>query len=491
MHDPSDAVTACRAGLPRRLNGCGIRPQTRTAAAAYVGGLLQCLPNLINRKLADGSTIPGLDHQCAKQLIEAGSLDAGGPPGRWASFLASPSPIAAELRSAWETLQAIPVAVPVDPDRPDSPLLLRPAAEAGATAGGGLHPQPQHALTSECENAIAYRLDQHIRALDRTDRRRVAWMNVDHFSRQFIASCPSGGAGFIDNAELAECYAEYLGLPSPSCYRHRERPVIPGDSRKIGPYGEGLVSASLGGGWRVRHDDVKWTLADLLSWADIPHEVEPRGLFSHLIAAGPAAQGSPTERARQGIIPDLIIDPPGDQRFLADIKALDCSSASRNRYLAADPARRCRAVGNRQTQVHSDYHSSARRLDGTPGACGPVEQALRGYGRVRGLICGSFGEASDDLHALATLIAETAAHRHWRGMGCTDQAGALSHCYTYVRRTLGIAICRSHARLKLSRLGNAFGDAAGAASRRAAWPNHWRHLRATVFRARGPSSYAA
>ena len=51
------------------------------------------------------------------------------------------------------------------------------------------------------------------------------------------------------------------------------------------------------------------------------------------------------------------------------------------------------------------------------GAWGPVQHKLAGYGRVRGIVFGAFGEASADAHDLVRALADESASRAWVQLG--------------------------------------------------------------------------
>jgi len=98
---------------------------------------------------------------------------------------------------------------------------------------------------------------------------------------------------------------------------------------------------------------------------------------------------------------------------------------------------------------------------------------LQGYGTVRGLVFGAWGEASPDIEKLLTWLAGLGASRHWRTMGCLEEAKARGILAWSLRRRWGLTAVRENARLKLDRLRHVGSGAAIASQRRAAAAGAW------------------
>ena len=154
---------------------------------------------------------------------------------------------------------------------------------------------------------------------------------------------------------------------------------------------------------------------------------------------------------------------------LADIKGMSCCKTHYN------PVRFRNATTNdavrvRQAKVNAEYRTKARKIDNrfnnhADNRPGPVSLRLASYGRVRGLVCGAFGEGSPDLHKLCDKIAECAAATRYQDLGATNTNVAKSRASNFVYRTLGIEMMRGTAALKSYRMGMIL---AGSASARAA-----------------------
>ena len=173
-------------------------------------------------------------------------------------------------------------------------------------------------------------------------------------------------------------------------------------------------------------------------------------------------------RKRQGMVPDLLVRLPldGPERdLLYELKTLHFGTST-----YPNGSTRCHAVTRRAAGLPQEYAGKARELDRkfcdtAAGEQGPVERRLRSFEPVRGLVFGSWGEASPDVERLLGVLAEVGPRRHWRSMHarCPEEAkGALAWL---LRRRWAMVALRENARLKLDRL-EFVGVGAVAASQR-------------------------
>ena len=108
-------------------------------------------------------------------------------------------------------------------------------------------------------------------------------------------------------------------------------------------------------------------------------------------------------------------------------------------YLRAERAHRCaRRTG-----------STARQAP-TPSSTGCARSARARL--THGLAFGAYGEASPNVHALLTVVADGLAARQWRDMGARTQEEARSFIVSSLRRRLGLVICREFARHRIRRV---------------------------------------
>ena len=119
-----------------------------------------------------------------------------------------------------------------------------------------------------------------------------------------------------------------MGTPRPACipWVGTRFTSVRGKNYLLDEHGNNLVSANLpGGGWRTRHDHVKWTIAALAKWAGLELSCEVLNLFSVLIPRTATFHQEPA-RSRQGYIPDFLLYATQE---LADLK---CMSVCKNNY---------------------------------------------------------------------------------------------------------------------------------------------------------------
>ena len=120
-------------------------------------------------------------------------------------------------------------------------------------------------------------------------------------------------------------------------------------------------------------------------------------------------------RERQGMVPDFLFTMKNGKRILGDVKTMTAGE----KYTQAAENKRNWAVKIRQDRVTRECHAHSKKLDMKYNATavdqvGPCETKLQNYGRVRGLIFGTFGELSHDTHDIFEKIGEGQALRDWR-----------------------------------------------------------------------------
>ena len=228
----------------------------------------------------------------------------------------------------------------------------------------------------------------------------------------------------------------------------------------------GTVSTS-GDHWRHRHDALKHVIHNLCLWAKLPVHLEVLNMFAPVIQQFEQLNEDCDQRQRQGLIPDLFF-PESNQ--LADIKTMACCKThyppSRFRHAVTNDA-----VRVRQGKVNNLYRDKAKYIDEKfnnhpyRDRPGPVGLKLASYGRVRGLICGAFGEGSPDLFKLCDKIAGVAASSRFEDLGAIDINSAKARASRFVYRAIGMEMIRGTAALRNYRMGVIL---AGSASAKAA-----------------------
>ena len=180
-------------------------------------------------------------------------------------------------------------------------------------------------------------------------------------------------------------------------------------------------------------------------------------LFSRLIPQEGLARFE-KERSHQAVIPDFRIVVPVGGQPTSVLHELKCISVSQSRY---KPGGAERAVDKRAEQLHEEYVRKAKKVDrdyvGTqPGNVGPVQAKLLSFERVRGLVFGAFGEASQAVHQLIDTLANSRVsvagpQRAKRGVERSveaERALAVGH----LRRRISVTACRAQCHTLLGRL---------------------------------------
>ena len=177
------------------------------------------------------------------------------------------------------------------------------------------------------------------------------------------------------------------------------------------------------------------TLFHLCKWAGLVVESEVYNLFSRLIPQEGLARYE-RNRQRQAIIPDLRIVQRVGREQNSVRQECKIISVSQTRY---QPTWDERGVDKRAKKIQDEYVEKAKRVDRLycetePGQVGPVEAKLLSYKRVRGLVFGAFGEASQPVHQLVDALATShvAMVRPQRArMGLEMQGGQDCDCLLY------------------------------------------------------------
>ena len=224
----------------------------------------------------------------------------------------------------------------------------------------------------------------------------------------------------MSNPEFAEVATWYFGLPSPACGPLVGQRIA--DTRHVlDRHGASLTTAPLpGDGWRTQHDALKWRIFENAKEMGARCRVEVYGLFAACMPQdGRALAADMPSRKRQGLVPDFLFNLPLDgpeREILFELKTLHYGSTT---YPTS--RERCEAVARRARTPPGEYAGKARTLDRkccrTPaGSTGPVENKLRSYDPVRGLVFGAWGEGSPEVDRLIGMLAHVGSRRHWRSM---------------------------------------------------------------------------
>ena len=145
------------------------------------------------------------------------------------------------------------------------------------------------------------------------------------------------------------------------------------------------------------------------------------------------------------MVPDFRLEMPtlpsptgGMCQVLAELKVI---SSCPTRYI---PGSGVRAVDKRARELPGEYRRKARDVDRmyggvAEGVVGPVERQLQQYGDLVGMVFGAFGEASQDVHELVQVLAESRLRYVGRQRGREGGEGELSVIVSQIRRRLSVA----------------------------------------------------
>jgi hypothetical protein len=467
--DPDDLITQGRFFLPRALSGSGMRRQRQICDAAFVGGVLQSAPRMIDSKREDGSVKAGFMPSLTSLLGE-GSFDFGNEGHRWDHLIASASPLGVNLKRSWLALRRRAGA-----DDTGEGMLDWPVEAAGSTGVPGvtIAKGAQKKISSEVDLGAYTKLQKAINNLPWDDRRRTAAHNVDRLSSAFLGSIPTD-EDLIGNRDYLQAAQDYFGIPSSQMAPHVGT-AIKKYKFPLGAYGDELCNAPMGGdGWRTRHDDVKLTIYALLLAADIRASCEVYGLFSACLKQSAEVRGL-DRKAAQGLVPDFLIQLANKPRCLYELKTI---SQGPSLFTAATATNNCGGVLRRASRIHKEYVNKSKKADikynnfvSEAGSKGPMQKHLDTFPPVKGLVVGPRGEGSPDLHSLLGAIAAEWAGKSWRSLGTDSVEVAKGLLLNRCVRTVGIVAVRSAARLKGDRLGillSGSGDGVTPAVRRQA-----------------------
>ena len=315
-------------------------------------------------------------------------------------------------------------------------------------------------------------------ALPLADPRREAWFAADALSPQFLTANPSARDALAP-LEFREAFCTYFGIPSAllrdDAAAGRTIPCGTRPGRMCDAYGRELAQATLpGGDQTVLHDECGEAILSLMEEAGIKLKREPRSIFTALI---PPEELFDT-REPPSIVPDasamITLLPahttrntrrPPRERPLTRVYLFDIKTVHMGGGIYFTPRARDEQSGAVAERAHringgpsgGEYGAHARELDrrfareyGRVGT--PIADRLASFTQVRGLVFGSFAEASPDVHAIIDLCARALARKHWRSSGARSEKEARSVWVACCRRRIGVAVARAYARYRIRRV---------------------------------------
>ena len=299
-----------------------------------------------------------------------------------------------------------------------------------------------------------------MKVLPNDSRIKSAYLLSDEFASAFIA-CPPTRTLHIRSSEYAEAWHTWAGIPNPHFSpfigkRISSRKTRGGGTytRTVDPHGDNL-GAITGQHMLAKHDHIKWSLYQIMQYADFRAECEPKGLFRQFAQFMDESEGM---RKREIIQPDFLFQRATGE-YLGDVKTISFTTSNYGGLKRTEPHL---AVNTRARKVHKEYLNKAKAADRkwnhTPqNAVGPIELRLNEFGAVRPFVFGFLGETNNAVRKLVKDIATVGARNLWRQMGQTSQVNAYGVLLGKFRRTVGVAAVRANACMKLRVLGTLLG----------------------------------
>ena len=466
------------ASLPIRQGGLGVASQVEISPLAFIGSVEQALPFFGGEK----GVCPPL-----------GDLVGEDKDTRWAPLLASNCRTARELHWCHQQLRTEVDEAMVFLEREEEEGVLSvPLVGLGEGCTSGytrkLLTRAREDLRLEVfQRAVVLHQDQRARGIS-------SWKERDKLSTAFLLSTP-GPHSSLPALVFREALATLLSMPSRVCV-DRLGEVI--GRTKVDMYGERIILENLAGGhWTDRHNAVQQELAALCQYAGVAVEVEPYGLFAHLIPQQ-ALHRLQQERRHQVLRPDLRLEVPPvslkavpvvhrqltDQdpvlpapapprlvgSLIAEIKV--CGKGASNLYSRGTKVldrngQSSRAVDKRARGIQADYEQKAAAMDAAMGVVGEgaCKRRLSEFPPVLQLCFGALGEASQD-NLVAVLAASRVRTLNLRGEPTNPRQMGLE--VGRIRQRLSLATVRANQRVLLARLGQV-GEGSAIAGRRRSW----------------------
>jgi hypothetical protein len=449
-----------RLHLPQRSNGLGIPSRLAMRDPAFTGAALKAIPALADRipDTASGLVLRGIvSTDVVQELIGEGSFDDGNRD--FSHFAASNSSFGKALSDSWKRMQ-----LRIAPPGSLAPTSGALAADTSSMGSGITN--IQSAAMTQLQTAAREEL---VPALPMSERAGIPFHASDSLSRQFL-DCPPGACPMRPDV-FRECFARYMGAPSPACAALVGRRIHVnmvggrGGDGTVDKYGDNLITACTTGNQEAyfRHDQLVETLAAAARNAGAYAKAEDYTFYhpalpASALAALAASAGQSQRRVRLPV-PDITLQ-------LDRNKGLEIVEVKTVSYCQSWYRGGAQGAANRARPLHSSYLRDVRELDvelglaqpvaggpagGRNATVGPLEARYLSVAPVRAVVVGGFGEGSADLHSLIQDIGQAAGARLQARLGLAATAASSLAC-RLLRREVGALAARGHAQLLLARL---------------------------------------
>ena len=435
--------------LPIKKGGFGLRSQEFLVPYAYYGTLEQSVPHY------SLGLCPGLAHLYGEQEL--------GEARRWEPLLTSDTRTGKELARVLDKIKKEAEALA---NYMGEEVPFHHASEAGALGEGRKDGSTRHLMVKEIERLRAAALKKYLEEYqDQSARPVLVRKNTNKTSTAFLLARPGPHNG-IHGVYFSEQLLALLAVPSVLC-RGREGERV--GKLKVDKWGDNILNCNVPGGHFTRgHNIMKNTLNSLFKYCGLMSEVEPYGVFGDLIPQQPLNRIL-AHRASQAIIPDLRVELPvesgGTKPTYLEVKTVS------GHCWYKPPTER--AVKRRDIDVMQDYQDNASKADikhyKVPQ--GPITARLAQIGPIVPCCFGRFGESSDAVHKMVSIMAKARVEKQqlaW-GRGQQEEKSDMSQETAFIRRRISCAIVACFGQRLTSRMSQVGNGAVSARERRSHW----------------------
>ena len=307
--------------------------------------------------------------------------------------------------------------------------------------------------------------------------------NLNHYSSQFLHStCDS--IGYLTDDQFAECFSQYLGLPSPSIKFFQGHYIgTEEDTNVVDEFGNQVAAQRyLSGGGHIQfHHTIQHTIHQLLRRCKLQSTKEAANIFQGIVPTPYIDRythhyASVTRKRYDkddALVPDILVhdypttsssQPVKDGHHLMikamiEVKGIRITDGNYTLRGTAVEKRAAKIPGKYTLKAHTcDQQFASETLDANGNGQGPFELALATFfgGTPIGFVVGSNSEYNKATDTFIETIAKTYANTP-EGMAISPDLssrgprGAYKILKSQFIRLLGCTAARANADLKLRR----------------------------------------
>jgi len=246
---------------------------------------------------------------------------------------------------------------------------------------------------------------------------------------------------------------------------------IAGSKERVDRFGMKLACENrIPGNERIlRHNLMELMIAKDARDANLYMQVEPANLFSTVVDAAVnekmradlvGGNGWESKINMRSIIPDFVHQMPDENGVVVDVLS-DVKVMCLGGVMFRNQGNGQKAVRTKTVASQNLIETSARKADKKyyneelpqleDGQWGPTETKLRGYGKLKVLVFGAYGEVSEDVEEMMKWVAGNIAEKVWILNGQDSPMAAKSRAMQVIRARWAAEAARGQARLILGR----------------------------------------